>query len=613
MREYITLSTLTEAVATTLSVRFSHSVWVTAEIASLREHVSGHCYIELVETDEKTHKELARMRATIWKGRYGLLKAYFYSATQTPLQEGLRVLLEAKVSYHPVYGLSLNITDVDPSYTLGAVEQARRQTIARLQAEGVFDMNRTLSFPELPRRIAVISAIGAAGLGDFQAHLKEAIARFGLRVELFEARMQGATAAQSVISALERVADSLDSWDIVVILRGGGSLLDLACFDDYALAAHVAQFPLPVISGIGHERDVSVVDLVAHYSLKTPTAVADFLGEIFFGAERDLQALSQRLRATITQQAMRHANALQVTTSLVRSAIGGQLNAQRQALAPLPPSLVRGVRWHIALQRRQLEERVSALRQATRYALAQQEGQLRLAQEVHQLGNPLRLLDAGYVMVYQSGQRVRRMADVAMEQPLDLQFHDGRLQVEVAGGATTLPPEQFVAWPEGGAIIDVRSPSEFRQGHVPGAVNVPLFDDAARAEVGTLYHKQGRSVAIARGMELVGPRLSTLYSECCRVAEGKSLRMYCWRGGMRSASMAWLAGRDGLKVYLLEGGYKAYRRLVLESFVQPRQLAILGGMTGSGKSEVLHEMALQGAAVIDLSLIHISEPTRQYS
>lgn len=259
-----------------------NNVWVTGETSDLR--CSGpHCYLELIEKNPDTGAPVARARATIWGTRYTYLNNLFRSATGSPLASGIKVMVQASVSYHPVYGMSLNITDVNPEYTLGDLLRRRREMIARLTAEGIIDMNRQLPWPSVASRIAVISAAGAAGYGDFinQLYTNRHCLRFTTR--LFPATLQGENTAPSIIAALQDVIDSGEDFDCVVIIRGGGATGDLASFDNYELAANIAMFPLPVIIGIGHERDITLLDYVANMRVKTPTAAAEWL--ISRGAE----------------------------------------------------------------------------------------------------------------------------------------------------------------------------------------------------------------------------------------------------------------------------------------------------------------------------------------
>ncbi len=249
----------------------TETYWVQAEIASISVR-GGHCYLDLVE--KSVSGIVAKMRATIWANVYALLRPYFHEETGTDLQVGMQVLVEATVDFHAVYGLSLNITNIDPTYTIGDLAKQRQETIAKLLAEGVMDMNKSLALPTIVRRIAVISSESAAGYGDFRRQLEDGGYRF--ETTLFPAIMQGEHAPKSIIAALDTIANQEEEWDAVVIIRGGGATTDLTCFDDYNLCNHCAQFPLPIITGIGHTKDVSVLDMVSFAPLKTPTAVAQY-------------------------------------------------------------------------------------------------------------------------------------------------------------------------------------------------------------------------------------------------------------------------------------------------------------------------------------------------
>ena len=238
---------------------------------------SGHCYLVLIEKQENGDAIIAQAKATIWSYTFRMLQPYFESTTGQPLTEGIKVLLCVSVEFHELYGYSLNVRDIDPTYTLGDMARRRREIIIRLQNEGVADMNKELTLPLVPQKIAVISSLTAAGYQDFLDQLLNNPARYLFQVKLFPAIMQGNQAESSIIGALEQIFLYENFFDAVVIIRGGGSQADLSCFDNYNLAYYITQFPLPVITGIGHEKDDSIVDLVAHARLKTPTAVAEFL------------------------------------------------------------------------------------------------------------------------------------------------------------------------------------------------------------------------------------------------------------------------------------------------------------------------------------------------
>ncbi len=283
-------------------------VWVAAEISELKVNYSGHCYIELVEKADEpaatsprggrasSSVPRAQARAVIWRSQYPMLSAYFEAETGSKLAAGMKILAKVLVSYHELYGLTLQIVDLDASYTLGEVQRQRQMTIKRLQADGVWDMNRETAMPILVQRIAVVSSASAAGYRDFMNELRSG--GYAFRTELFDAVVQGAAAEESVTAALSAIAERAEEFDAVAMIRGGGSATDLSCFDSYLICSYVAQFPLPVITGIGHDKDTSVADMVAHKALKTPTAVAAWLTDRMARIEAWLDESARRLHDT---------------------------------------------------------------------------------------------------------------------------------------------------------------------------------------------------------------------------------------------------------------------------------------------------------------------------
>lgn len=333
MEEKLTLLDLQEKIKRGIEGAVPGAVWVTAEIGELNNHYSGHCYLDLIDYKEGGRGVAAKARGVIWSNVWRMLKPYFETTSGVRLEKGLHVLLKAQVSFSPVYGLSLNILDIDPSFTVGELELRRQKTIERLKGDGCMEMNPSLQLPALPRRIAVVSAETAAGYRDFMKQLHQNENGFRFCTELFAAQMQGDDAPQSIISALERIAERSDEFDVAIIIRGGGAAMDLVCFDDYNLALNIAQFPLPVITGIGHDHDFHIADMVAHTWLKTPTAVADFFVGIFVEQEQYIMYLFQRISLTLSQK----------------------ISAERQKLALLRNSVVQGAANLVSNGRRTLE------------------------------------------------------------------------------------------------------------------------------------------------------------------------------------------------------------------------------------------------------------------
>ncbi|MDE6498624.1 MAG: exodeoxyribonuclease VII large subunit [Muribaculaceae bacterium] len=306
MEQAITLSQFNRRIVDAMATPALRSVWVTAETVDVRVS-NGHMYMELIEKDD-AGATVARIGASIWASNLARLNAVFFAATGSRIASGMKVMVRASATFHAVYGLRAVISDINPEYTLGDLLRRRREILARLAAEGVADMNRSLPAPRPLLRVAVVSAPGAAGLGDFLHQLASTPARLRFTTRFFEATMQGDRAPRSIIAALERVAEHADELDAVVIIRGGGATSDLATLDNYDLAANVAQFPLPVIVGVGHERDTTVLDAVAWMSVKTPTAAAEWLiarGTDELDALRRLAAETARLSAARLGAALR--------------------------------------------------------------------------------------------------------------------------------------------------------------------------------------------------------------------------------------------------------------------------------------------------------------------
>jgi exodeoxyribonuclease VII large subunit len=295
MTEKISLVELQLIIRDSIYPALPDAYWVMAEISEIKENSSGHCYLELIEKNPEEKNVRARIKAIIWSNRFRFLKAFFENTTGENLREGLKILVKAKVEYHELYGLSLIISDIDPAFTLGEMAVKRQQIIKKLEQEGVFSMNKELTFPAVPQKIAVISSKNAAGYTDFINQLKENSFGYVFYTALFETSLQGSDTEQSVISALDRISMNYELFDLVVIIRGGGSQSDLSWFDNYNIAYHITQFPLPVLTGIGHDKDLSVTDMVANKSLKTPTAVAGFLIDAVAASETNLFEMSSAI------------------------------------------------------------------------------------------------------------------------------------------------------------------------------------------------------------------------------------------------------------------------------------------------------------------------------
>lgn len=340
MTKPLALSELCDYINDVLRSELTETYWVRAEIASLSTK-SGHGYLELVEKPEGSSLPKARMRATCWANIYPMLCAYFEQETGSRLQTGMQVLLEVEVSFHSAYGLSLNILNIDPRFTVGDMARQRQETIRRLTDEGVIDMQHQLSLPTLVQRIAVISAESAAGYGDFCDQLRQGGFRF--TTALYPAIMQGDNAERSILAALDAIAAVEEDYDCVVIIRGGGATTDLSCFDSYLLAACCAQFPLPVLTGIGHTRDVSILDMVAYHALKTPTAVAAFLLDRLTIQQERLDTLRRRLAQTAERQVLIRRHTLEMLAQRIQACNPERIYAKGYSLTTVNGHILRSI------------------------------------------------------------------------------------------------------------------------------------------------------------------------------------------------------------------------------------------------------------------------------
>lgn len=309
---------------------FPGKLWVRSEVASVQVKSNGHCYLDLCRNvDGRT---VARAKAVIWRSRYQPLSIYFRESTGADIGPGMEILVKVQVTYSELYGLSLSIDEIEPGFSLGAAELQRRRTVERLAADGMLDRQKGLVMPEVPYRLAVISARDAAGYGDFRRHLLENSYGFAFEVDLFEALMQGQDSPASISDAIERVECSGKGYDAVLIMRGGGSALDLSCFDDYGLCLTIANCGIPVYTAIGHDRDYHVADMVAHDSVKTPTALADMLIDAIAAEDERISSFGTRLRLAFTARIAAMGSALDVLAARIRSADPRNVLARGYAL-----------------------------------------------------------------------------------------------------------------------------------------------------------------------------------------------------------------------------------------------------------------------------------------
>lgn len=425
----LSLYELNNVVRSTLELTLEDSYWVVAELSEVRVAGNGHCYVEFVQKEEKGGMLLAKARGNIWRNTYNLLAPYFEQETGQRLAVGLTVLVNVSVSFHELYGYSVTVLDIDPTYTLGAVAQRRKEILALLEEDGVLTLNKELTLPRPLLRIAIVSSASAAGYGDFCDQIKQSGLPFQL--QLFPATMQGEGVEASVIAALEMIAAEEENWDAVVIIRGGGAVSDLAGFETYLLAAHVAQFPLPVLTGIGHERDDTVVDLVAHTRLKTPTAVAAFLVEHQREEIELLTELGRRLRQAVTGKMERNALLLKSLQLRVKAAAVSCGRKEEQHLLQLASALENRTMQGLHHQKNLLENLRQDLRQAPLRRLVEEKQRLDYIQKILHMSSLDRILQMGFSLTLSEGKAVRSAAQLVPGMLLTTHFAEGKMESRV--------------------------------------------------------------------------------------------------------------------------------------------------------------------------------------
>ncbi len=380
----LTLVELNGLVRDAIENALPEEYWVEAELSECREH-GGHCYMELIEKDERSATPVARASAKCWRQTWVMVKPYFERTTGQQLRAGMKVLLRVYAQFHEAYGFSWIVSDIDPTYTLGDMARKRQEIIRQLKEEGVFDLQRELRIPTFAKRIAVISAEHAAGYGDFCRQLEDNDYGFKFDVTLFPAIMQGEQVEASVVDALNEIYQRISDFDVVCILRGGGATADLSGFDTLALAENVAQFPLPVITGIGHERDESILDMISNTRVKTPTAAAALLIDNLLRVLERLDDASQRLSYAVNQR----------------------INSQKTRMATLTTLIPTLALQMISDQRHRIETTKSRLPIAIERRLTNQKHLLESLSLKLQGFDPQLLLSRGYSITLKDGRAVR--------------------------------------------------------------------------------------------------------------------------------------------------------------------------------------------------------------
>lgn len=410
--QYFSLYDLNQKIKSALAAELEPTYWVVAEIGEMRVGQNGHCYLDLVE--KNGDYLYAKIRATIWCNTFRGLGGWFESMTGEALRPGLKILAQVSVSFHHLYGLSLNVKDIDAQYTLGERALKRQEVINQLIEDGVFDMNKGLVLSDTPQQMAVISSPTAAGLEDFMKQLQENRLGYGFSVDLFKAKMQGNEAEDSLIKALHQIYNQYEQedenvYDCVIIIRGGGAQVDLDCFDSYNVAAHVAQFPIPVITGIGHERDETVIDLIAHTRMKTPTAVAEFLVNRLSAFEETLDEQVRSLTKVVGNALSAHDYQIQKVIADLKLSVSAHLLNQRHQLERVTDSLHYASSNKISQCMQRVDQLLELLQQGAKTAIGEEYQRMNVTEKLLQLTDPDSVLKRGYSITYLEGKPIHSL------------------------------------------------------------------------------------------------------------------------------------------------------------------------------------------------------------
>ena len=428
MKDYLELSELLARVRESVADAFPDRYWVKGEISSWSPRANGHCYLNLSESVKG--KQVADVRAMIWKWHYPQLKAFFESETGQALQAGITVLVRVQVNFDPVYGLSLFVDDIDPAFTVGEQALAKKKAIEKLTAGGYLEMQQELALPALPYRLAVITSKTAAGYGDFRRHLLENEAGYAFHLDLYEALMQGEQAPASIIAAL---ADAQEGgYDALLILRGGGSELDLSCFDDFDLAVAIATCPVPVITAIGHDRDFHIADLVANRYVKTPTALADLFLDIYAAEDEALDELETRIRRAVADRLGGMSQRVDSLVARIRLGLQARVHAHERIVQEQAAGIRLGLSRKYADLVRQADGAAHRLRFAAGARIGTEISNLALKEALIKASDPRNVLKLGYVLVTGRDNKVLKSVErVSVGDRIGVRFSDGSLTAKV--------------------------------------------------------------------------------------------------------------------------------------------------------------------------------------
>ena len=427
-RNYMDLLELQARIKESIADAFPGRYWVKAEIASWSPRANGHCYLSLAQS--RGGKSIAEARAMIWSWKYHQLTQFFETSTGQKLQAGITVLVQVQVNFSELYGISLFLENIDPAFTLGEKALERKKAIEKLTAEGYMEMQKELALPDLPYRLAVITSQTAAGYQDFRNHLLNNPGGYAFRLDLFEALMQGEQAPASIMDALEEAGEK--GYDAILVLRGGGSELDLACFDDYDLAVAIATCPVPVVTAIGHDKDVHIADMVAHASVKTPTALAD----LFLDAYQAQDELIDRLGQRISSAAVRLVNRQELRLGNAEAAIGRAIQRRLGALELLlqrsVARIAKGLLHKYADVARLRDNAAHRVQFAAQARVSAEVSKVALKEALIKASDPRNILALGYVLVTGKDNKVLKTVDkVAKGDRIGVRFTDGSLTAKV--------------------------------------------------------------------------------------------------------------------------------------------------------------------------------------
>lgn len=406
IEQSFSLLELNTQVKNAISNYLSESYWIRAETSDVRRNQNGHCYLEFIEKDSRNQNIIARARGVIWSNTFSLLSLYFQEQTGQIFTSGLSVLVRVSVEFHELYGYSLSVLDIDPSFTLGEIARNRQLILNQLEADGVLTLNKEIPMPTPANRIAIISSPTAAGYEDFMDQLQNNSYGYALHTKLFPAIMQGDQVEGSVISALDKIYEYHDYFDVVVIIRGGGASSDLSSFDSYDLASSCAQFPLPIISGIGHERDETVIDSVAHTRVKTPTAAAEFLiGQI---ADLGTQLLELQQRLIDRSESM--------------------LERAKQHISNMSNTIVHASNIFVRNEMTNLHHYQLTLKHNLHQTLQNERHYLGNKEQYIKMVSPENILNRGYTLTLRDGKIIKSIKDLSPNDTIETVFFDGKVE-----------------------------------------------------------------------------------------------------------------------------------------------------------------------------------------